>query len=121
LSHWGLSMFFEYDRYEFYICPFSVDMRSGAQKLAQIVIAQMDMDPLSKKMFLFTGKDHKGVKVLVWDRNGWWVHYKRLYRGTFAWPRSEEAARKVTIEQVKGLFSGEDRWRKLPELYGELA
>lgn len=78
-------MFFDFDAYEYYICPQSVDMRCGAQKLAQIVIAQMELDPLSKKMFLFTGKTRKGVKILTWDRNGWWILYKKLYaRGTFA-------------------------------------
>ena len=53
-------MFFDYEAYEYYICPQSVDMRCGALKLSQIVIAQMELDPLSKKMFLFTGKTRKG-------------------------------------------------------------
>ena len=72
-------MFFDFESYEYYICPQSVDMRCGAQKLAQIVIAQMELDPLSKKMFLFTGKTRKGVKILTWDRNGWWI-LQKLFR-----------------------------------------
>jgi transposase len=82
----------------------------------------MDLDPLSKRMFLFTGKTRKSVKILAWDRNGWWLLYKKLYgRGTFAWPRSEEAAMAITMTQIRQFLSGEDCWRKLPELYGDLS
>jgi len=116
-------MFFDYENYEYYICPQSVDMRCGAHKLSQIVIAQMELDPLSKKMFLFTGKTRKSVKILTWDRNGWWLLYKKLYgRGsTFSWPKSEKAAMEITTTQISQFLSGEDCWRKFPELYGDLS
>ena len=55
-------MFFEYDSYAYYLCVQPVDMRSGAHRLSQIVVAQMSQDPLSKKMFLFVGKNRKAVR-----------------------------------------------------------
>ena len=114
-------MFFEYDSYAYYLCVQPVDMRSGAHRLSQIVVAQMSQDPLSKKMLLFVGKNRKAVKVLVWDRNGWWLLYKKLYaKGTFAWPESEEAALQITAVQIRQFLSGENCWRRFPVLYGSV-
>lgn len=114
-------MFFEYERYDYYLCVQPVDMRRGANKLSQIVVAQMHQDPLSKSMFLFIAKNRKAVKVLVWDKNGWWLLHKKLYtRGTFSWPQSEQAALEITMTQIRQFLSGENCWRRLPVLYGAL-
>ena len=33
------------------------------------------------------------IKVLAWDQGGFWIFYKRLERGSFAWPAIGEDAR----------------------------
>ncbi len=47
-------------------------------------------DPFSGHLFLFRNRRGDRLKILVWDQSGFWVLYKRLERGTFAWPRSED-------------------------------
>ena len=43
-------------------------------------------DPLSGYLFCFLNKRKNRIKVLLWDRTGYLVLYKRLERGTFALP-----------------------------------
>ena len=49
------------------------------------------------------------VKFLAWDQSGFWVLYKRLERGTFAWP-ADDAEAPVTIRSgdLLLLLSGVD-------------
>jgi transposase len=68
-------------------------MSKGIDALAALVRTQFGMDPLCGDAFVFLGADFDRIKVLVWDRNGYWLSYKRLDRsGTFATPRSVGAA-----------------------------
>jgi transposase len=46
----------------------------------------LTLDPLSGHLFLFRNRRSDRLKVLAWDRSGFRVLYKRLERGTFAWP-----------------------------------
>lgn len=112
-------MLFDLDNHKFFICVEPIDMRCGADRLAQLVITNLEEDPLSKSLFMFSGKRHKSVKFLFWDSNGFWLLQKKLYKGTFAWPKDKnEAKLKTSIDDVKRMLSGEDCWRKIPSLDG---
>ena len=64
----------------------AVDMRKSIDGLSQIVAASMGMNPLSGQVFVFIGRRRDRAKLLVWDRHGFWVLYKRLERGRFTRP-----------------------------------
>lgn len=108
-------MFFDFERYQYYLKVGPTDMRCGADSLAYQVREQMELDPLSKSMFLFCSKNRSILKVLVWD-DGFWLMTKRLGGGTFRWPQSEGVAQRVTLEDIKRLLQGQDVFRRLPPL-----
>ena len=60
-----------------------VDFRKAHDGLCQVVRDVFGDDPLSGHLFVFTNKRRDRIKLLFWDRNGLWLLYKRLERGTF--------------------------------------
>jgi transposase len=62
-----------------------IDFRKGIDGVAQICRNKFSEDPFSGKVFLFTNKSRKAVKILVYDGQGFWLCMKRLSRGRFSW------------------------------------
>lgn len=60
------------------------DMRKSFDTLAGLVRSEFGTDPLSGDAFVFVGKSANRVKILVFDRSGFWVLAKRLSSGQFA-------------------------------------
>ena len=59
------------------------DMRKSFDSLAGLVRLEFADDPLSGDAFVFVGKAMNRVKILVFDRSGFWVLAKRLSSGQF--------------------------------------
>jgi transposase len=47
------------------------------------------------------------VKILGWDRNGYWLLLKRLEQDRFIWP-AVDAVPTLTVEQLHWLLEGID-------------
>jgi hypothetical protein len=60
-----------------------VDFRLGFDGLCAIARDVLGRDPLGGHAFVFFNRRRDRTKILVFDRNGFWLHYKRLERGTF--------------------------------------
>ena len=92
-----------------YIAVEAIDMRKGFDGLHGLVRDHLGQDPLSGHLFLFTNKPKTRLKALVWDGSGLWVCAKRLEKGRFRWPDTEEA-RSVTnrAEKFAMLVNGLD-------------
>ena len=90
-------------------------MRKSIDALAQLVASCMGMDPLSGQVFVFIGRRRDKVKLLVWDRHGFWVLYKRLERGRFA-DLARLAAGALAMSELVAWLDGIDlaRVRRLP-------
>ena len=97
----------------------AVDFRKGFDGLCALVRDGFGDDPLSGHLFLFFNRRRDRIKILLWDRNGFWIFYKRLERGTFAPLRAVAIdARRVEIDRVRlqlildGVETSALWWRK---------
>jgi len=92
-----------------YLAAGATDLRRSMDGLAVRVREQLALDPLSGHLFLFRNRRGDRLKILHWDRSGYWVHYKRLEQGTFAWPSEvETGAVEMHATDLSLLVSGID-------------
>jgi transposase len=76
----------------------ATDMRCEFDRLAERVRAVIGQDPLSDAFFIFRSRRGDRLKILVWDRDGFVLWYKRLETGVFKLPRVKEGARSVELQ-----------------------
>ena len=92
-----------------YLATGATDLRRSIDGLSALVRDRFTLDPLSGHLFLFRNRRGDRLKILAWDRAGFWIFYKRLEQGTFAWPTE---ARSGPVEMHSGdlalLVSGVD-------------
>ena len=89
-----------------YIACGYTDLRRGIDGLATIVQKQFDLDPFTNTLFLFCGRRRDRIKGPYWEKDGFILLYKRLERGVYQWPRSENDAKKLTPQQYRWLMEG---------------
>jgi len=75
----------------------ATDMRCGFDRLADRVRVVIGQDPLSGHWFVFRSRRGDRLKILVWDRDGFVLWYKRLETGVFKLPRVTAGARSVEL------------------------
>jgi transposase len=75
----------------------ATDMRCGFDRLAERVKTVLDQDPLTGQLFVFRSRRGDRLKLLVWDRDGFVLWYKRLETGVFKLPRVDAATRSVEL------------------------
>ncbi len=84
-----------------------VDFRLGINGLAAIVEQAMRRDPLARAVYAFCNRRCNRIKLLLWDRNGFWLLSKRLEADRFVWPHAE-AVMALSAEQLHWLLDGID-------------
>jgi transposase len=83
-----------------------VDMRKSFDSLAEHVRAFLGHDPLCGSMFVFRNRNAQRAKILWWDRTGLAIYYKRLEKGTFAFPNSDAKSVAISSAELLRLLSG---------------
>jgi transposase len=93
-----------------YLAAGATDMRKGFEGLYGLVRDQLQLEPLSGHIFIFSNAQRNRLKLLFWDGSGLWVCAKRLEKGRFRWPQAEAGQRKVVLcqEELALLVSGID-------------
>jgi transposase len=84
-------------------------MRKSIDTLSVLVVEALEQPPQSGDVYLFRGKSSNKVKALYWDRNGFALHYKRLERGRFKFPKSySNDSFEISENQMSWLLAGLD-------------
>jgi len=73
------------------------DMRKSFEGLSGIVSSALDANPLSGDVFVFLNKRRDRIKLMLWDRDGFWIFYKRLEKGTFQLPAIDSSMDAVEL------------------------
>ena len=95
----------------------AVDFRKSHDGLIAVVRESFGDDPFDGSLFVFVNRSRDRVKLLQWDRDGFWLHYKRLELGTFRIAVNSTAVRhEISRAELSMLIEGIDlQKRKIRE------
>lgn len=82
------------------------DLRKSIDGLAIIVQEQFKLDPFSRQLFVFCNRKKDKIKILEWDHDGFWLHYKRLEKSHFQWPDGKSHSLAISQQQFRWLLDG---------------
>ena len=101
--------------------PKPIDFRKQLDSLVTLVADHLQINPALGQLFLFRSRKNNKIKMLWWDRNGFWLFYKRLEKGRFQFPPLGDQSVELTRDQIGWLLSGLDCIKQplLPEVYPE--
>ena len=89
-----------------YVCLTPTDMRKSFDSLAAVVREGLGYDPLSGHLFVFRSRRGDRVKLLWWDRDGLTLYYRRLEKGTFRFPTTDDPRGAEHRGLVAGVVAG---------------
>jgi len=94
----------EYESIWIYSQP--IDFRKQMNGLIDVVISECNQRPNDGSLYVFHNRQSNKVKLLVWDRNGYYLGYKRLDKGRFDFPQTTDGVVHLTKDELFGLISG---------------
>jgi transposase len=84
-----------------------IDFRLNINGLAPLVEKSLGLDPFASCAYVFSNRRRNRVKILGWDRNGYWLLLKRLEQDRFIWPTAQVVP-SLTVGQLHWLLEGID-------------
>lgn len=90
-----------------YLSREPADMRKSFDGLSVMVKNVIRQDPLSGHIFVFVNRKGDRVKLLYWDRDGFALWYKRLEKGLFGLPKSDNSGL-IDNRQLSMMLEGID-------------
>lgn len=99
-------LMFDYKEYKVFLACGTTDMRKNINGLCDIVQLHFDLDPTQKFIFAFCNRQRNRIKLLVWEDNGFWIHFKRLEKGRISWPEvlEDEETMNLTLDDFENLI-----------------
>lgn len=100
-----------------------IDFRKGMDGIARICQDALGEDPFSGTYFIFRNRRKTGLKILIYDGQGFWLCHKRLSKGQFKWWPSDDgkSIKAVESHDLQILLSaGNGDWAKVPPSWKKL-
>ena len=93
-------------RYYLYRNP--TNLRKGFDSLCGIVISELQMNALNGSVYIFINKKHNQVKLLLWEGDGFSIYHKRLEKGTYELPATNDDINNIAIsnEALQHILQG---------------
>ena len=95
-----------------FVCTAPTDMRKSFDALCAVVQTVLRQDPFSGHLFVFLSRRRDKVKILYWDRSGFFLLYKRLEEGTFWMPERGEIGSRELMMVLEGIDAAAVRQRR---------
>lgn len=89
-----------------YLAVGPTDLRKSVDGLAILVQESFKLDPFSRNLYVFCNRKKDKLKILEWEHTGFWLHYKRLEKGTFLWPDGKAKALEIGEREFRWLLDG---------------
>ena len=83
----------------------AVDGRKNINGLALLVEQGLGLDPFAQAAYVFSNRRRDRIKILLWDRNGFWLLIKRLEADRFQWHKESDLV-ELSVEQLHWLLDG---------------
>ncbi len=87
------------------------DMRKSFDGLCGLVRSGLNRDPLSGEVFVFINRRRTHIKLLLFDRSGFVLYYKRLESGTFEVPTASAPTWAQMVLLLEGVSLSSVRYR----------
>jgi transposase len=84
------------------------DMRKGFDSLCGIILNELGKQVMDGDAFIFINRPRTHIKLLVWEKGGFTIFYRRLEQGTFEVPAFDLDAKslQMTSDQLNFILQG---------------
>lgn len=84
-----------------------MDFRCGIDGFVACCQHRLGQNPRSGTWFVFINRGRTMIRILVYDRNGYWLMTKRLSSGRYqGWPGGESPLRPMAAHRLRQLLNG---------------
>ena len=78
-------------------------MRKGFDGLSGLVRSEMRGNPQDGSVYIFINRRRDRMKLLLWERTGFTLYYKRLEHGTFEMPQDPHLSWETLMLMLTGI------------------
>jgi transposase len=90
-----------------YLACGATDMRRQINGLSAMVESSFHIDLFGDAIFVFCNRSRDRLKILEWDKDGFWLYFKRLEKGKFRWPaEGDETTLELSDRELEILLGG---------------